>query len=74
MKNIDSYGRYVPEILVNFIKEGIELNVHYELAKRKLGGLTAMEVQEDLDYWKDRLSHFYQYLGWNPKLIKILNN
>ena len=71
MKNIDSS---VPKKLANFIKEGIELHLHYELAKRRLGELTAMEVQEDLGYWKDRLSHFYQYLGWNPNLIKILNN
>ena len=80
MKNIDSYApSYVPKILVNFIKKGIELNVYYELVKRNLikqnqGILTEEEIKEDLLYLKDRLSLFYQNLGWNLKLIKILNN
>ncbi|MBU1989077.1 MAG: hypothetical protein KKD94_06390 [Nanoarchaeota archaeon] len=65
---------YDSEILTRLIREGFEITTHYELAKRGLGVITIEEAEDDYVFWKDRLGAFYERLGWNPKLVEILNN
>lgn len=65
---------YVPEVFTRLVREGIEANIHYEFAKKGLGVLTENEAREDIVYWKERMSEFYKKLGWDSKLIEIMNN
>ena len=71
MGNLDDF--YVPE-LTRLMREGIEINVHYELARRGLGVLTLKEAKEDYIFWKERISMFYNKLGWNSNLVNLLDN
>ena len=65
---------YAPEILIRLIREGIEIYKNKTLFEIDRGVLTLGEIKEDIGYWKERMSLLYESLGWDSKLIKILDN
>jgi hypothetical protein len=72
MANLDEF--YAPEIIIRLIKESNEIAVYGALAKIGKGVLTSNEVKEDCAYWKERMIDLYNKLGWNSKLIDLLND
>ena len=65
---------YVPEVFTRLIKEGLKIYENYARDKINEGVLTLGEIREDMTYWKESMSLFYENLGWDSKLIKILGN
>jgi len=65
---------YAPEVLTRLFRERLDICENYVLAKINKGVLTLEEVMEDNAYWKERMSMFYENMGWDSKLIEILDN
>ena len=65
---------YAPEILTRLIREGIEIYKNNALFEIDRGVLTLGEIKEDIGSLKERMSLLYESLGWDSKLIKILDN